>query len=140
MASEEKDKSSLDGELDKVQKSFRSRVSHLQVSPETIILILQFAMEAVEASMLHGLEKKNAVVILIRRIVVDAPIDDHIESILLEMIDDGIVGHIIDITVAASKGKLHLNASLEVGKIAAVNLAPTVTDCFTKCLPCLKSE
>ena len=128
----------ISDELENVQASFRSKVSHLQVAPETIIIILQFAMEAVEASMLHGLEKKNAVVILIRRIVIDAPIDDHIETLLLEMIDDGIVGHIIDITVAASKGKLHLNASLEAGKIAAVNLASILSGCFTKCLPCNK--
>jgi len=125
-------------EIERVQTSFRVKVANLQVSPQTIVLLLQFAMEAVEASMLHGLEKKNAVVLLVRKLVMDAPMDDSIETLLLEMIDDGIMGHIIDITVAASKGKLHLNASLEAGKIAAVNLAPSVASCVTDCLPCWK--
>ena len=99
-------------ELERVQTSFRLRVANIEVSPATIVLILQYAMEAVEASVLHGLEKRGAVVHLVRRVVVDAPIDDRVEAILVEMIDDGIVGHIIDITVAASRGKLHLNAGL----------------------------
>lgn len=93
-------------------------------------------MEAIEATTLKGDEKKAAVVELVRSVVIDAPIDSTVEGILLEMIDDGIIMHTIDIVISASKGKLHVNALTKTGEIVFSNVAPHIGKCIKSCLPC----
>jgi hypothetical protein len=121
--------------LETVQTEFQNRISLVTVSPESIILILQYAMETVEVTTLKGEEKKDAVVDLVRKAVVDAPIESRVESILLEMIDDGIIKHTIDIVVSASRGKLNLNGVTSAGHIVCSNIGPHLGKCITSCLP-----
>lgn len=90
-------------------------------------------MEVVEITAMTGDEKKTAVIELVRRAVTDAPISDGTEGILLEMIDDGIVSHMIDAIVSASRGKFHLNALTSTGRIVATNCAPRLSSCL-RCL------
>lgn len=118
--------------LEGAQNEFELKVASLVISPSTIILVLQYAMEAVELTTLSGAEKKHAVVQLVKKAVVDAPIDSGVESILLEMIDDGIIGHTIDIIVSASRGELNLNGVAKTSQIMCSNLAPLcVSSCFS---------
>ena len=119
----------------KAKEDFMLKVGNMIITPNSIILVLQYAMEIVELTTLTGPEKKSAVIELVRNAVVDAPMDDHVESILLEMIDDGILSHTIDIIVSAARGHLHLNGVMNVSKIACSSIAP----CLTKCVPCIKS-
>ena len=65
-------------------------------------------MEIVEASALKGDDQK-LVEKIVRKIAVDAPITDEKEFLLLNMIDEGIVGDVIDLVVSASKGELNVN-------------------------------
>lgn len=121
--------------LETVQIEFKNRISLVTVSPESIMLILQYAMETVELTTLKGEAKKDAVVDLVRKAVVDAPIESRVESILLEMIDDGIIKHTIDIVVSASRGNLNLNGVTSAGQIVCSNIAPHLGKCITSCLP-----
>lgn len=105
-------------QTDDIIEMFRKKVSTLSVSPDTIILILQYAMECVEITTLRGEEKRISVVKLVRDLCVDVVIDEQQQKVLLDMIDNGIVSHVIDVVVAASRGKLHLNALTNTGKVA----------------------
>lgn len=116
-----------------VQEDFRSKVASLTVSTDSIITVLQYAMEAVEATTLSGAEKKDAVMRLVRDVVTDAPIDPQTQSILLEMIQDGIISHTIDIVVSASRGKLNLNGVAEAGQIVCSSLLPHMGKWITSC-------
>lgn len=90
-------------------------------------------MEAVEVTTLKGNEKKKAVMDIVRKAVVDAPMEDHIEKILLEMIDDGIVSHTIDIIVSASRGNINLNGMANASQVVCTNLVPHLGTCLTWC-------
>ena len=122
-------------DLETMKTDFQAKISLVTVSPESIMLILQYAMETVELTTLKGEAKKDAVVDLVRNVVVDAPIDSKVESILLEMIDDGIIKHTIDIVVSASRGKLNLNGVTSAGQIVCSNIGPHIGKCITSCLP-----
>ena len=122
-------------DLETMKTDFQAKISLVTVSPESIMLILQYAMETVELTTLKGEAKKDAVVDLVRNVVVDAPIDSKVESILLEMIDDGIIKHTIDVIVSASRGRLNLNGVTSAGQIVCSNIAPHLGKCMTSCLP-----
>ena len=66
-------------------------------------------MEIVEASALKGEEQKKLVEKIVRKIIVDAPIQDDKEKLLLAMIDEGVVGDVIDLVVSATKGEININ-------------------------------
>ena len=68
-------------------------------------------MEIVEATNLKGVEQKNLVEKLVRKVVKDAPITDEKEKLLLDMIDEGVVGDVVDLVVAATNGEVNVNAA-----------------------------
>ena len=123
----------------KAKEDLYFKLGDMSITPDSIILVLQYAMEIVELTTLTGPEKKAAVIELVRSAVVDTPMDDHIESILLEMIDDGIISHTIDIIVSAARGQLHLNAVMSASTIACSSISPHTASVLAKCFPCIKA-
>ena len=47
---------------------------------------------------------------MVKKVVKDAPISDEKEKLLLDMIEEGVVGDVIDLVVSATKGELDINA------------------------------
>ena len=80
------------------------------ITPQTITIVIKIAMEIVEASVLQGEEQKVLVEKLVRKVIIDAPIDDDREKLLLDIIDEGIIGNVIDLVISATKGELNVNA------------------------------
>lgn len=120
-------------DIETARRAFEIKIASLTITPDTIITVLQYAMEAVEVTALKGNEKKKAVMDIIRKAVEDAPMEDHIEKILLEMIDDGIVSHTIDIIVSASRGNINLNGMANASQVVCTNLVPHLGTCLTWC-------
>ena len=83
-------------------------------------------MELVEATKLKGKDQKALVVKIVRKIVNDSPIDETKKGVIIAMLDEGIVGDVIDLVVSATRGELDINT---VEKVA--------TGC---CLAFLKSR
>lgn len=81
----------------------------LIVNSKNITLIIKLAMEIVEASALKGDEQKKLVEKILKKIIVEAPITDDKEKLLLNMIEEGIVGDVIDLVVSATKGEININ-------------------------------
>ena len=113
-----------DAALIKLQSTLKER--NIEVSSKTITQIVKIAMEIVEATKLKGKEQKALVERIVRKIVTDAPLDESKKSIVISMLDEGIVGDVIDLVVSATKGELDINS---VEKVA--------TGC---CLAFLKSR
>ena len=80
------------------------------ITPQTITIVIKIAMEIVEASVLQGTEQKVLVEKIVRKVVVDAPITDEKEKLLLDIISEGIIGNVIDLVISATKGELNVNA------------------------------
>ena len=81
----------------------------LIVNSKNITLIIKLAMEIVEASALKGDEQKKLVEKILKKIIIEAPITDDKEKLLLNMIEEGIVGDVIDLVVSATKGEININ-------------------------------
>ena len=99
---------------------------NIDVTPETISNIVGIAMEIVEASHLKGEDQKKLVNEIIRKIVTDAPINDEKEKLLLDMIDSGVVSHMIDLVVSATKGELNVNAAKKAASGCCWSVAKNV--------------
>jgi len=113
-----------DAALLKLQSTLKER--NIEVSSKTITQIVKIAMEVVEATKLKGKEQKVLVERIVRKIVNDSPLDESKKSIVISILDEGIVGDVIDLVVSATKGELDINS---VEKVA--------TGC---CLAFLKSR
>jgi len=103
-------------EYDECLKKLKIKISelNLEITPGSITTIIKLAMEVVEASKLKGEAQKKLVTKIVRKVVVDAPIADEKEKLLLDMIDQGVVGNVIELVVSASKGEVDINAVVQV--------------------------
>ena len=79
-------------------------------------------MEIVEASALKGVEQKILVEKLVKKVVKDAPIADDKEKLLLDMIDEGIVGDVIDLVISATRGEIDINTVQKVALNCCLSL------------------
>ena len=108
------------------QLSSELKKNNVDVTPDTITSVIIMAMELVEASQVKGEEQKNLVTAVVRKIVVDAPIGDDKEKLLLDMIDQGVVGNVIELVVSATKGEINVNAAKKAAAGCCWGLAKNV--------------
>ena len=101
-----------DSALLKLQSTLKER--NIEVSSKTITQIVKIAMEIVEATKLKGKEQKVLVERIVRKIVNDSTLEESKKSIVISMLDEGIVGDVIDLVVSATKGELDINTVQEV--------------------------
>lgn len=94
--------------------ALKEKVGTMEINAQTIITVLRFAMEVVEATQLKGAAQKELAIKLVRQIVVEAPISDDKEKLLLDMIDSGILSDTVELVVDATKGELDVNAAVKV--------------------------
>ena len=95
----------------------KDKIGKIEITPQTIIMVLRFAMEIVERLKGKGEEQKKLVEKLVRQVVVDAPISDFKEKLMLDMIDEGILGDMASLVVSASKGEININAAAVVAGV-----------------------
>ena len=98
----------FDASLRKLNAELASR--NIVITSKTITTVIQISMEIVEATALKGEEQKKLVEKLVTKSVKDAPITEEKRKLLLSMIEEGIVGDVIDLVVSATKGELDVNA------------------------------
>lgn len=108
------------------QLSSELKKNNIDVTPDTITSVITMAMELVEASQVKGEEQKRLVTEVVRKIVVDAPISDDKEKLLLDMIDQGVVGNVIELVVSATKGEINVNAAKKAAAGCCWGLAKNV--------------
>lgn len=89
------------------------KLGDLDINPQTVMTVVRFAMEVVEASELKGEEQKAMVLRLLEHVIRVAPISDEREKLCLDMLSEGVVANTIDIIIDASRGKLDVNTVAE---------------------------
>lgn len=97
----------------------------LEVNADNIMQVLRFAMEVVEVTELKGTAQRDLALKLVRQVIVDAPVSDEKEKLLLGLVDSGVLTGTIDLIVDASKGELDVNALVTTG-------AGCLSVCFKK--------
>tara|TARA_B110000977_G_scaffold86604_1_gene115374 strand:+ start:1989 stop:2384 length:396 start_codon:yes stop_codon:yes gene_type:complete len=103
----------FDTSLQKLNEKLESR--NIEITPATITTVIKICMEIAEGTKLKGQEQKVLVEKLVKKVVKDAPISDEKEKLLLDMIEEGVVGDVVELIVSATKGELDVNV---VGKAA----------------------
>ena len=85
---------------------------NLEITPQTITTVIQLGMEIVESSKLKGEAQKKIVTKIVKKVVEDAPISDEKEKLILDLIELGVLGNVIDLVVSASKGEININSAI----------------------------
>jgi len=101
-------------EIDDCMKMLKTKLGDTDVCLENIMVILRFAMEVVEVTQLKDSAQKELAISLVRTVVVEAPVSDEKEKLMLDMIDQGVLGNTVDLVVDASKGNLDVNKVVKV--------------------------
>ena len=104
-----------------VLKQLKNDTSDIEVNSVNISKILRIAMEIVESTKLKGKDQRDMVEKVVRQFIVDAPIADEKEKLVLDLCDEGILGETIDLVIAASKGEVDINAVTKVAAGCCVN-------------------
>jgi len=103
-----------DAQFDESLLMLKQNLGDKEIDAQTIVFVLKSAMEIVEATKAKGEEQRELTIKLVRQIVVDAPISDDKEKLLLDMMDEGILADTIDLVIKASKGDLDINAAVKL--------------------------
>ena len=82
-------------------------------------------MELVEQTPLKGSEQKELALKLINALIVDLTNGED-ERVLLQLLNDGTIGNMIDLIIDATKGRLDVNTAIQV-----------TSGCLNRCLPYL---
>lgn len=107
--------------LEEILPMLKVKFKDTEVNAENLITILRFAMEIVETTEAKGEEQKKLAIKLVRQMIVDAPIKDEKETLLLNIIDNGILSSTIDLVVDASKGNVNINKVVEVASTCCLS-------------------
>jgi len=97
-------------------KALHERMGELEVNADNIMQVLRFAMEVVEVTQLKGTAQRDLALKLVRQVIVDAPVSDEKEQLLLGLVDSGVLTGTIDLIVDASKGELDVNTLVATSK------------------------
>ena len=114
---------------DSVLATLKEKVSNISIRPSTLYLVIKYVMEEIENTPTKGAEQKEMALKLIRVLTIDLT-EGADEKVLLQLLDDGTIGNMIDLIVDASKGKLNINAVASVGAGFFNNCIPFL--CSTK--------
>ena len=101
----------------------KEKISNISVRTTTLHLIIKYVMEYVEYTTLKGSEQKELALKLIRALIIDLTENDD-ETVLLQLLDNGTIGNMIDLIVDATHGKLDINILTNVG-----------SGCLDSCMP-----
>ena len=101
------------------------KVSAITIRSSTLHLIIKYVMELVEQTPLKGSEQKEMALKLFRALIVDFT-DAEDERVLLQLLNDGTIGNMIDLIVDATRGRLDINTAVQV-----------TTGCLNRCIPYL---
>lgn len=121
----EKPKFDIQNVYETTLSKLKVKVSAITIRSSTLHLIIKYVMELVEQTSLKGSEQKEMALKLIRALIVDFT-DAEDERVLLQLLDDGTIGNMIDLIVDATRGRLDINTAVQV-----------TTGCLNRCLPYL---
>ena len=82
------------------------------INVQSIHLIIKTVIEVIEGSPIKGSEQKTLALKILRQLFIDFT-DDDIESTLINLLDSGAIGNIIDLVIDASKGKINVNKIID---------------------------
>jgi hypothetical protein len=101
----------------------KEKISVIELRANTVHMLIKFVIEELDNTVLKGTEKKEVALKILKEIIINFT-EGEDERKLLEMINDGTVGNLIDLVIDASKGKLNINSIISVSVGCANTCCP----------------
>lgn len=95
---------------------FYSQVFHMEICPKKLISLAVIGMEVVESTPVDGHVQKSLVIKMIQRFINSAPINENSKKYYLKLVENGMLSSCIEVIIAATKGKVHVNSPIIVKK------------------------
>ena len=115
--------------MDALTKQLVVKCKDIGVKKSTISVVIKYVIEAVEDTPVKGAAQKDYAVRLLRALIEELSQPDDKEY-LLEAIDSGSIGDVIELIVSASKGELNLNKVLQT----TTSMLPYCIALLSKCV------
>ena len=96
--------------LDKLKK----RIGDLEITPQSVISVMKYAMEIVELSELKGTDQKDMAIRLVKTVVIESSTDEGYKKVCLDIIESGALAQTIDLVVDVTKGRVNINQIVQV--------------------------
>lgn len=105
-----------DSLLNECYNKFYSNVFHMEITPKKLITLAVAGMEIVEPTAVDGLVQKSLVIKMIQRFINSSPINENSKKYYLKLVENGMLSACIEVIIAATKGKVHVNSPIIVKK------------------------
>ena len=102
----------MNSEVNAYLKIVKNILYGTPINVKSVHLIIRTVMEVVEGTPVKGSEQKDLALKILRQLFIDFT-DDDIESTLINLLDSGTIGNLIDLIVDASKGKINVNKIID---------------------------
>lgn len=112
----------------------RERLIDISISMETIHLLIKNIMELTEETPVKGPAQREFALKILREILTGLSEDHEQRNLLIQLLDNGTIGNMIDLIVDASRGNLKIN--METDTI----INTSITCCLTLLLNRMKKK
>ena len=92
----------------------KTRIGELEITPQSVISVMKYAMEIVELSELKGADQKDMAIRLVKAVVTESSIDEGRKKVCLDIIESGALAQTIDLVIDATKGRVRINQIVQV--------------------------
>ena len=97
-------------------QKFYTQVFAVDICPKKLVFLAVKGMEVVEPTPLEGSMQKSMVIKMLQKFIGSSPITDAAKKYYLKLIENGMVGAVIEAVIAASKNKVGVNSPIVVKK------------------------
>ena len=114
---------------------FRQKIEGVEISAETVMTLLRYAMEVVELSEIKGPQQKEMALKLLTLAIEDSCLDASHKETYLNMVKNGVMATTVDIIIDATKGKLAVNKTIKQAKgiwVQVRNVINGLVSCYRK--------
>ena len=101
-------------------KQLKERSNNIEINGQNLMTIVKCAMEIIELTELKGIEQKDVVLKLVKKLINDRELDNDSKSLVNNIIDSGVLSMSIDLIVDATKGKLNINLKKKLKRFCCV--------------------
>ena len=108
--------STYDSLFNECYNKFYSNVFHIEISPKKLVTLAVIGMEIVEPTNVSGAIQKSLVIKMIQKYINASPINENSKKYYLKLVENGMLNACIEVIIAATKGKIHVNSPIVVKK------------------------
>ena len=92
----------------------KTRIGELEITPQSVISVMKYAMEIIEQSELKGGDQKDMAIRLVKAVVTESSVDEGRKKVCLDIIESGALAQTIDLVIDATKGRVNINQIVQV--------------------------